>query len=107
MSEYLPTPLLAVFDEMARPICERHYVELEDLLGPGRTRRLTDARRELYEALDAHDSRPTTVEIASYVGRHHATVLHALGRKQEAAREHGRARRAASKAGKRRARGSK
>jgi chromosomal replication initiator protein len=74
--------------DLMETTCRVFGVTVEELLGPSRARRIAYARFALAWALRKHDPRRSFQAIgATLGGRDHATILHAIARAEELARD--------------------
>jgi chromosomal replication initiator protein len=82
-----PRRTVAIADLM-ETTCRVFNVTVEELLGPSRERRIVYARFALAWAMRKHDPRRSFQAIGLILGgRDHATILHAIARAEELARD--------------------
>lgn len=73
--------------DLIKTTCRVFEVTVEELLGPSRARRVAYARFALAWAMRKHDPRRSFQAIGEALGgRDHATILHAIARAEELAR---------------------
>jgi len=58
-----------------RNVCNRLDIKFEDVVGPRRHRMFVEVRQACYYTLVRREKK-TTVTVAKYFGRHHASVIH-------------------------------
>lgn len=66
-------------DALAKAVCDKHGITREYLRSRNRHNELVAIRLEFYE-LAFNEMQASFCEIARYVNKHHATIMHSLGR---------------------------
>jgi len=80
MSIPMPARVRAILSDIA----EQHGLTVDDIIGQGRTRRISTARQAAYHALfttpTPMGTPPSLTIIGAWTGRHHTSVAHGITR---------------------------
>ena len=75
-----PMPPTEDVREVIRAVAVAHGYGVADVLGPGRGRKIAEARNAALRAVEDRWPHLSSNQLGAIFARHHTTILHALGR---------------------------